>query len=126
LVRDVDYETPPGHRPTLSTFLLWVAKRRNMVGASLWVPVPFYLVATEDPWAWRKALDFLDNRLGLGLDFEDLDEEVTRQNERIAQARIRFPEIDDYIRRLEGNLGLTQEENEKLVKEIEELLRRKD
>ncbi|MCK4697658.1 MAG: PAC2 family protein, partial [Dehalococcoidia bacterium] len=116
----------PGQRPTLSSFLLWVAKRRNMAGASLWVPVPFYLVSTEDPQAWRITVEFLDKRFGLGIDFRDLDEEVARQNEKIAQVRIRFPEIDDYIRKLESNLGVTQEENEKLVKEIEEFLRKRD
>lgn len=123
LARDMDYETPPGQRPTLSSFLSWLAKRRNLPGASLWVPVPFYLVAAEDPQASRKALEFLDKRLGLGIDLRDLDEEVARQNERIDQVRIRFPEIDSYIRRLENNLSLTQEESERLVKEIQEALR---
>lgn len=56
----------------------------------------------------------------------DLDEEVARQNEKIAQVQIRFPEIDNYIRKLQSNLGLTQEENEKLVREIEEFLRKRD
>ena len=123
---DMDYETPPGQRPTLSSLLLWVAKRRNIAAASLWVPVPFYLVATEDPQAWRKAVEFFDKRFGLGIDFTDLDEQVARQNEKIAQLRIRFPEIDNYIQRLENNLGLTQEESEKLVKEIEEFFRKRD
>jgi len=123
---DMDYETPPGQRPTLSSFLLWVAKRRNMAGASLWVPVPFYLVATDDPRAWRKTIEFLDKRFGLGIDFRDLDEEAARQNDKIAQLRNRFPQLDDYIRRLESKLTLTEEENEKLVKEIEEFLRKRD
>ena len=124
-VRDMDYETPPGQRPTLSSFLLWLAKRRNIAGASLWVPVPFYLVATEDPQASRKAVEFVDNRLGSGIDFRDLDEEAAMQNEKIAELRNRFPELDDYIRRLESNLALSEEENEKLVKEIEEFLRKR-
>ena len=124
LVSDMDYETAPGQRPTLSSFLLWVAKRRNIAGASLWVPVPFYLVAAEDPRAWRKAAEFFDRRFGLSIDFRDLDEEVARQNEKIAQLRSRLPELDEYISRLESNLSLTADENEKLVKEIEEFLRR--
>ena len=96
-----------------------------MAGASLWVPIPFYLISTEDPRAWRKTVEFFDKRFGLGLDFTDLDEEVARQNEKIAQVRIRFPEIDNYIQKLESNLSLTQEENEKLVQEIEESLRKR-
>lgn len=97
-----------------------------MPGASLWVPVPFYLVAAEDPQAWRKTVEFLDSRFGLEIDFTDLDGEIGRQNEKIAQVRIRSPEIDGYIQRLQSNLSLTQEENEKLVKEIEEYLRKRE
>jgi len=126
LARDFDYETPLGQRPTLSSYLLWLAKRRNMAGASLWVPVPFYLVSTEDPQACRKAVEFLESRFGLGMDLSDLDKEVARQNEEIAQARVGFPEIDNSIRKLEINLGLTHEESERLVKEIGEFLRKRD
>lgn len=126
LARDMDYETPPGQRPTLSAYLLWAAKRRNIPGASLWVPIPFYLVSTEDPKAWRKAVQFFDDRFGLGIDFRDLDEEVARQNEKIAELRNQFPEIDDYVHRLESNLSLTEEEHGKLIKEIEEFLRKRD
>ena len=126
LARDMDYQTPPGQRPTLSSFLLWVAKRRNIAGASLWVPIPFYLVAMEDPQAWKKTLEFLDRRFDLRIDFTDLDEEIERQNEKIAQVRIRFPEIDSYIQRLESNLSLTEQESERLVKEIEESLGKRD
>lgn len=126
LAGDMDYETPPGQRPTLSSFLLWVAKGRNIVGASLWVPIPFYLVSTEDPQAWRKIATFFDERFGLGMDFSDLDKAVARQHEKIAEVRNRFPELDDYIRRLESNIYLTEEESEKLVSEIEEFLRKRD
>lgn len=124
LITDMNYETPNGQRPTLSSFLLWIAKRRNIAGASLWVPVPFYLVSTEDPRGWKRVIEFLDERFGLGIDFTDMDGEVLRQNNRIAQLRSQSPEIDAYINRLESNLGLTVEESEKLVKEIEEFLRK--
>ena len=126
LARDMDYETPPGQRPTLNSFLLWVAKRRNIPAASLWVPVPFYLIATEDPAAYRKTVEFFDRRFNLDIDFSDLDKAVTKQNEKIARLRFRSPEIDNYIRNLESNLALSQEDSEKLVKEIEEFLRRID
>ena len=126
LVTDTEYETPPGQKPTLSSFLLWAARRRNVAGVSLWVPIPFYLVAIEDPQACRKTLDFLDKRFGLGLDFTDLDEEVARQNRKIAQVRNQFPELDDYIRKLESNLSLTKEENEKLAEGILQFLQPKD
>jgi proteasome assembly chaperone (PAC2) family protein len=123
---DMNYQTPPGQRPTLSSYLLWMAKKRSIPGASLWVPIPFYLMAVEDPQAWKEPLKFFDQRFALGLDFTDLDEEIERQNEQLAQLRACSPEIDSYIRRLEIKLSLTEEENEKLVKEVEEFLRKRD
>ena len=123
---DMDYDTPPGQRPTLNSFLLWVAKRRNIPGASIWVTIPFYLAQTEDPKAWRATIDFLDKRLGLKIDFRELDEEVARQNEKIIQLRNHFPELDDIIHRLESGLASTLEENRKLAEEIEEFLRKRD
>ncbi len=124
LERDVDYKTPPGQRPTLNSFLLWAAKKRDIPGVSLWVPIPFYLVAVEDPKAQKRVLEFFDQRFDLEIDFKDLDDEIRRQNEKIAQARIRSSEIDDYIKKLESNLSLSEEENAKLIKEIEEVLKK--
>ena len=126
LAGDFNYETPPGQRPTPSSFLIWLAKERNMAGASLWVPAPCYLISTEDPQAWRKAIEFLDIRFSLGIDLKDLDENVANQNEKIAGARVSLPEVDNFIRKLESNLVLTPEENEKLVKEMDEFLRERD
>lgn len=125
LTRGLDYETPPGQRPTLNSFLLWVAKRRNIPGVNLWVPIPFYLVALDDPKAQKKVLEFFNQRFDLRIDFNDLDEEITRRNENIAQMRTRLPEIDEYITRLESNLRLSEDENERLVKEIKKFLREK-
>jgi proteasome assembly chaperone (PAC2) family protein len=126
LGRNMDYQTPPGQRPTLNSFLLWVARQRNIPGVSLWVPIPFYLVALEDPKAQKKLLEFFDQRFGLQVDFQDIDQEIRKQNEKIAQVRTLSPEIDEYISKLESNLRLSEKENEKLVKQIEEFLRRKE
>lgn len=123
--RDVDFETPPGQRPTLNTYLSWVAKKRNLAAASLWVPVPFYLVSSQDPQAWRKAVEFLDARFNWGLDLGDLDDAVAKQEEKIAEARRHYREIEDPIRKLENNLPLTEHEQEELVKTIEEVLKRR-
>jgi len=123
LVSDMDYETQDDQRPTFSSFLLWTAKRRNIAGASLWVPIPFYLLAVEDQQSCKKLIEFFDRRLGLDVDFSDMDEEVVRQNKEIAQLRGKFPELDGYIGKLEGSLSLTVEETEKLVREIEQWLR---
>ncbi len=126
LMRNLDYETPPGQRPTLNSFLLWIAKRRNIPGVNLWVPIPFYLLAVDDPKAQKRVLEFFNQRLDLHIDFNELDEEITRQNKKIAQVRAHFPEIDEYISRLESNLTLSEEENERLVKEMEKVLREKE
>jgi predicted ATP-grasp superfamily ATP-dependent carboligase len=126
LARDMDYQTPPGERPTLNSFLLWIAKGRNIPGVSLWVPIPFYLAAMEDAQAQKKVLSFLNERLDLKIDFSDLDQEIREQNEQLAQVRSRFPQIDDYINRLESNLMLSEEENGELIKKIEEFLRESD
>jgi len=126
LVRDMDYQTATGQRPTLNSFLLWLAGRRDIPGVSLWVPIPSYLVANEDPRAQKKVLQFFDERLGLNINFSDIDHEIQKQNEKLAQARLRLPEVDDYILRLESNLSLSQEENERLTKEIAEFLREEE
>jgi proteasome assembly chaperone (PAC2) family protein len=123
LVRDMDYQTPPGERPTLNSFLLWIAKGRNIPGVSLWVPIPYYLAATEDAQAQKRVLSFLDKRLDLKIDFGDLNQEIREQNEKLAQARSRFPEIDDYICRLESNLMLSEDENRELMRRIEDCFR---
>ena len=123
LISDMDYETQDGQRPTFSSFLLWAAKRRNIAGASLWVPVPFYLFAVEDPGACKKVTEFFDRRFELNINFADMNDEIARQDRKIAQIRSQLPELDGYINKLENDLGLTVDESEKLVKEMEEWLR---
>lgn len=123
IVHDMDYETREDQRPTFSSYLLWAAKMRNISGACLWVPVPFYLMAIDDPQACRKVLDFLNKHLEFNIDFADIDKEVLEQNQKIALGRSRSPELDGYISKLESNLGLMADEGERLVKKIDELLR---
>jgi proteasome assembly chaperone (PAC2) family protein len=126
LGRDMDYQTPAGERPTLNSFLLWIARARNIPAASLWVPIPFYLAALEDAQAHKKALSFLNERLDLKIDLTDLDHKIREQNERLALARSRSSQIDDCINKLESNLMLSEEENEELMRRIEDFLRGED
>ncbi|MFP3898220.1 MAG: PAC2 family protein [Dehalococcoidia bacterium] len=126
LLGDMDYQTPPGERPTLNAFLLWIARERNIPGVNLWVPMPFYLAGLEDVQAQKKVLSFLDERLQLRIDFSDLDRKIREQNERLARARSQSPEVDGYIGRLERNLMLSEEENGELVRRIEEFVREGD
>ena len=121
----LDYETPIGQRPTINSFLLWAARRRNIPGVSLWVPIPFYLVPVGDPRAQRQVLEFFNQRFDLQIDFSDLDEEIRQQDQIIAELRNSFPDIGESIKRLESNLGLSEEEGQRLAQEIEKFLREK-
>ena len=123
---DMHYETPPDQRPTLSSFLLWVAQNRSIPAASLWIPIPFYMLVTDDAAACKKVAEFCSTRFRLGIDLSDLDEKIRRQNEKIAKVRFNYPEVDAYIRNLESNVALSQEDSEKLAREIEEYLKRID
>jgi predicted ATP-grasp superfamily ATP-dependent carboligase len=126
LAGNFDFETPPGQRPTMSSYLLWTARQRGIAGASLWVPVPYYLASADDAQSWKLIARFLDRRFDLGIGFEDLDDLVMSENVRLGQLRARSPEIDGYITRLESNLALSEEESEKLVREVQESLSEED
>jgi predicted ATP-grasp superfamily ATP-dependent carboligase len=123
LVSAFDYETAASQRPTLSSYLLWVAKRRSIPAASLWVPVPFYLAGGEDLGAERRVLQFIDQRLDLGIDFRELDEDIKRQNRELAEARAANAHIEESIARLESNQGLSDEESLRLVEEVDEFIK---
>jgi len=123
LTREVTFETPPGGRPTLNSFTLWTAKKRGIPGANVWVPVPFYLVTLDDPRAQKKALEFLNHRLELELDLKELNEEIRRQDEKIARMRSSDPDIDKSIGKLESNIALSDRENQELVRKVEDFLR---
>ncbi len=55
-----------------------------------------------------------------------LYQEIRKQNEQLARVGSHFPQIDDYINRLESNLMLSEEENGELIKKIEDFLREED
>lgn len=126
LSREMDFETPPGGRPTLNSFLLWIAKQRGLHGANLWMPIPFYLVDSNDPAAQKAILEFLDSRLDLRLNFARLDSEIMRQNERLERLCQEKPAIGRSIKKLESDIRLSDAEHETLVKEVDEYLRKYD
>ncbi|MEW6273696.1 MAG: PAC2 family protein [Bacillota bacterium] len=103
---------------SMSGFLLWVARQRNIPAASFWVNVPFYLAEKTDPKANKAVASFLNRRFGLGVDLEELDREIEIQEEQLSRLRKANQEVDEYIARLELNVGLTQQEVGKLVEEI--------
>jgi proteasome assembly chaperone (PAC2) family protein len=118
----MDFETPPGSRPTLNSYLLWIAKTRDLPAVNLWIPVPFYLMSNDDPGSHKKALEFIDNRLDLHLDFKDIDASIKQQNEKLERLRKSATEIDESIRKLENEQPISEEERENLVKAIDDCL----
>jgi len=103
---------------SMSGFLLWIARQRNIPAVSFWVNVPFYLAEKADPKANKAVVNFLNRRFDLGVDLEGLDREIEIQEEQISRLRRTNQEVDEYIARLELNVGLTQQEVGKLVEEI--------
>lgn len=118
-----DYETPAGQKPTLSSYLIWLARQREMRGVNLWVPVPYYLVSIDDPRACKRLVYFFNSKFDLGVDFTGLDLRIKQQNERIAGLFERSPELEAFVRRLEAGEGLDGEESEKLAREMSEALK---
>jgi proteasome assembly chaperone (PAC2) family protein len=122
---DSSFETPPGQKPTLNSYLLWVAGRRDLACAGLWVPVPFYLMSVDDPKSQKRILEFLNIRFKFKFDLTEFDETIKNQNRKINELRNTYPEIDTYFTRLESNLALSEDENLKLVRQLEEFLKDK-
>jgi proteasome assembly chaperone (PAC2) family protein len=117
-----NYETPPGQRPTLNSYLLWEAKLRSLPATTLWVPVPFYLASSGDPKAQLRVLEFFNRKLDLCMNFDDLDEIVRHQNRTIARARRESPEIDDAIKKIEDGETLSPDASQQLVSSLEKAL----
>jgi len=118
---NMDFEGPPA----ISSYLLWLAKRRGIPGVSLWPEIPFYLAAREDPQAIKQILSCLNKRFNLNLDFGELDFEIREQYEKIAQLRLENLEINKSISYLESGLSLGKEEQMKLAQEVYQLLEKR-
>ncbi len=110
------YEGPPA----MSSFLLWVAKMRNIPGASIWVDVPFYLAPLKDPVAQKKLLEFFGQKFNLHIDLRELDNEIKDQNEKIVKLMEQDSEINSFINLLESGMSLEREDQLKLAKQIYE------
>jgi proteasome assembly chaperone (PAC2) family protein len=108
--------------PALSSYLLWTARGRGIPAASLWLEVPFYLAAGEDPQAIKTALSFLDRKFDLGLDLGSFDGEIRDQSESLSQLRKDNADVDRWIHLLENGETLDEEDQLKLTKEVRDRL----
>ena len=120
-LQEMTWEGPPA----ISSYLLWVAKKRGISGVSLWTEIPFYLATREDPQAIKLTLSFLNGRFDLGLDLGEFDLEIKYQNEKIAELRKEDAEINNYISLLETGQRLDEEEQLKLAREVYELFEKR-
>jgi proteasome assembly chaperone (PAC2) family protein len=108
--------------PAISSYLLWLAKKRGIPGVSLWPEIPFYLATREDPEAIKLTLSFLNRRFNVGMNLGEFDLEISDLNEKMAELRKEDAEINKYISTLEGGLRLEEEEQLKLAEKVHELL----
>ena len=126
LSREMDFETPPGSRPTLNSYLLWIAKNRDIPAVNLWVPVPFYLMAMMTPIHTRKPLSSSIIRLDLNLDYAAIDTSIKQQNEKLDACGNPRKKSTDISENWKAISALSEEEHENLVKGIDEYLRKRN
>ncbi|OHB63460.1 MAG: hypothetical protein A2Y77_00775 [Planctomycetes bacterium RBG_13_62_9] len=109
--------------PHTSTFLLWLAKDRQLTGAGLWVEVPFYLANYEDARAVGTGVSSIGRILGRSYDLDELDRRIADQDETLAQLRGEDPEIDAKIYALEQGEMLNRDEQQELAEAVQDALR---
>ncbi|MBI2848642.1 MAG: PAC2 family protein [Chloroflexi bacterium] len=116
----MDYHGPP----SINSFLLWVARTRNMSGASLWEEIPFYLASLEDPRATRTMLAFLSKRFGWEIELASLDRQIEYQADQLLHLRERNSDVDYLMGLLERGGSLTQDESQRLSSDVVSYLRK--
>ncbi len=109
--------------PAISSYLLWVARAKGVLGMSLWPEIPFYLSNRQDPQAISQTLSFLDRKFALHLDLMDWEIETALLNQKITWLRKENPEIERILSLLEKGIPLDESDQLKLTKEIDELFR---
>ena len=119
----MEYQSSNGQHPSMASYVMWAAARKNMPGANLWIPIPFYLSMSKDVRSWKRALQFLNERLSMDIDLTDLDSVADRNDAKIADVIGRVPHLGEYMRKIQSSSPLTQEESEQLAREVTEALR---
>ncbi|MGI2335178.1 MAG: PAC2 family protein [Dehalogenimonas sp.] len=117
---EVNYESPPGQRPPISSYLIWLARQRGLEAVSLWVPVPFFLATHTDEGGVRRTLAFLREKLALPLDLEGAVKAEQQLREKLGQLRTGSADVDRALTMLESNLSLTEYEAGQLAAAVRE------
>ena len=115
---DVNFESPPGQKPPVSTYLIWKAGQLDISAVSLWLPVPFYLAAAVDSIGARQLLEFLKEKLTLPLDMNTAVADENHLRELLANLRSNSRDVEKYLSMMERNLSLTEYEAGQLVAEV--------
>lgn len=118
LETEMNYESASGQRPSISSFLSWNAKRRDIPAVNLWTLIPFYLATLIDLKAIKHTLFFLNQRFALNLDFTDIDQQISNQDAKLTILREQKPVINRYISMLERGIMLSDDENDELSNEV--------
>ncbi len=113
-VENMEWEGPPA----ISSYLLWVARRRGLDGISLWPEIPFYLSALEDPGAIRTTMLFLNQRLFLPFDLELLESRDDELVQKMARLREQNTEINELLDKIENEVALNEQEQMTLTQEV--------
>ncbi|MEO0136445.1 MAG: PAC2 family protein [candidate division WOR-3 bacterium] len=109
--------------PAVSSYLLYEAKKRNLLGMSLWCEIPFYLALVDDFQMQRVVLQFLKNKFDLDFNLVAVDRLCEEQKEKILNLRLKDKKVDQYLWSIEMNIALSQEESLYLTNKILEELR---
>jgi proteasome assembly chaperone (PAC2) family protein len=135
-VRSSRYEGPTGILGVLGQ----ECRARGIPSLSIWGNVPHYIGSTPNPKVSQAILRRLDGLLDLGLELGELDESVVQFEAQVAEALLRDPEAQAYVRQLEAREGDDEEtepdlppgrgptdlpSGEEVVRHLEEFLKRR-
>ena len=120
---NLNHQTPPGGSPTVSTFLSWIARERNIDVVNFWIEVPFYLHKTRDPRAIRRVISIMNSRFDLGMDLSSLELDIKTQDEKLEDLRLEQIEVGKYMEILESGIALDEEEKESLTLHVTRFLK---
>jgi len=115
---DMTWQGPPA----LNSFLLFTAQTRHIPGVSLWPEIPFYLATVDDYRAQKSTLEFLNNRFNLNIGLDTLDETIRRQSSEIQKLRKQDPRVDHYMKLIDNNINLSQEDTIDLANKVSQFL----
>ncbi len=113
---DMNYEGPPA----TSSYLLWLARKREIPGMSLWCEIPSYLTLVDDFQSQKGVLQFLSKRFGIDLDLTHFDKLIQEQKNKLLNLRMVDKKVDQYLWSVENKILLSQEESLYLSNKIYE------